>query len=357
MKYIVMECHEAYAVLMDEESSFVHAANMHYKVGQTVTDPVIMGSERVQSGRKNIVMTRIAAAAACAVLVGAGGVHYYAQNYKPHSTIMISSDAEISMTVNKRGKVISLKSNNKKGKEILIDYNGKGKDKATVANELLELEMSKGMISNGDTVELYISTQDSSDYNKYRDELEKSLSELDIKVNVQDKEAVPKPAKEKDAAPEPPKPAVPDPKAVDTVRPDPEANIKKPDPVDPESAIQTPPKPDESPAEDKPVPPPSPSTPESDINREEKHDAIEKNKKTAQDAEVPAPPAPDKNGEADPPHPDPKQEPADKAGSEEKPPVPPEGNSDNVGKPVPPPAPAPARHEAPPPTPITAPEV
>jgi len=33
MKYIVMECHEGYAVLMDEESRFVNAANMHYEVG------------------------------------------------------------------------------------------------------------------------------------------------------------------------------------------------------------------------------------------------------------------------------------------------------------------------------------
>ena len=29
MKYIVMECHEAYAILMDEESRFFHAANLH----------------------------------------------------------------------------------------------------------------------------------------------------------------------------------------------------------------------------------------------------------------------------------------------------------------------------------------
>ena len=42
MKYIVMECHEAYAILMDEESRFFHAANLHYSVGQTVSAPILM---------------------------------------------------------------------------------------------------------------------------------------------------------------------------------------------------------------------------------------------------------------------------------------------------------------------------
>ena len=30
---------------MDEESRFVNAANMHYEVGQSVTDPIIMNNE------------------------------------------------------------------------------------------------------------------------------------------------------------------------------------------------------------------------------------------------------------------------------------------------------------------------
>ncbi len=46
MKYIVMECHFSYAVLLDEEGKFVKAANRNYRVGQTVTDPVIVGDYR-----------------------------------------------------------------------------------------------------------------------------------------------------------------------------------------------------------------------------------------------------------------------------------------------------------------------
>ena len=42
MKYIVMECHYSYAVLLDRNGRFVKAANLGYKVGQTVEDPVLI---------------------------------------------------------------------------------------------------------------------------------------------------------------------------------------------------------------------------------------------------------------------------------------------------------------------------
>lgn len=42
MKYLVMECHNSYAILLDETGQFVKAANRHYSVGQTVTAPVLM---------------------------------------------------------------------------------------------------------------------------------------------------------------------------------------------------------------------------------------------------------------------------------------------------------------------------
>ena len=40
MKYLVMETHPAYAVVLDERGRFLKAANLHYQVGQTVQDVV-----------------------------------------------------------------------------------------------------------------------------------------------------------------------------------------------------------------------------------------------------------------------------------------------------------------------------
>ena len=169
------------------------------------------------------------------------------------------------MILNKKGEVISLESSSQKGKELLKEYKGKSKDSSTVANELLELEISKGIISNGDTVELFISTDDPSDYNKYSDELKKNLSELDIKVNVKEKSAAIPAIKETPPVPAPPAeapaPDVSKPKAADQLTPDPKADVKKPAAADPKSDAVSPPAPKETPAEDKPVPPPPPSHP------------------------------------------------------------------------------------------------
>ena len=42
MKYLVMECHPGYVVLLDEEGRFVKAANFSYEVGQRIDDPILM---------------------------------------------------------------------------------------------------------------------------------------------------------------------------------------------------------------------------------------------------------------------------------------------------------------------------
>ena len=42
MKYMVMECHLTYAVVLSEDGRFLKAANLHYEPGQVVTDLVEM---------------------------------------------------------------------------------------------------------------------------------------------------------------------------------------------------------------------------------------------------------------------------------------------------------------------------
>ncbi len=193
MKYIVMECHEGYAVLMDEASRFVHAANLHYQVGQTVCDPMLLSRKTKASSKPAFILTRIAAAAACLAIVSGVGYGYYAKNIKTYSTVLLSSEADIRMGLNKKGEVIYLKSVNDRGEEILKNYNGKGKDKITVANEILEIEMSKGLISSGDTVDLYISAENSDDYVSIKDDFENSISSgLNLKIKVLEPQTPPK---------------------------------------------------------------------------------------------------------------------------------------------------------------------
>ena len=87
MSYMVMECHRAYAIVLDSEGRFLKVANLGYSVGQK-TDFVIesgadenlddTGAEagKPGSGRKNRALTFALAAAACLCLVVGAAIGY-----------------------------------------------------------------------------------------------------------------------------------------------------------------------------------------------------------------------------------------------------------------------------------------
>lgn len=193
MKYIVMECHDAYAVLMDEASCFVKAANLHYTVGQTVTEPVLMEESSKKAASPVIIMRRVGALAACAALVAAGGYQYYAKNLKASSVVTIETETKFSMGINSKGEVVYLTSEGDSGADILEDFDAKGKDQLTVANELLERELSKGYLAGGDSVEVVIDTKDTTEYDVLKNDLEKGIAELHLNANVVSKGEPPKP--------------------------------------------------------------------------------------------------------------------------------------------------------------------
>ncbi|WP_028518995.1 anti-sigma-I factor RsgI family protein [Ruminococcus flavefaciens] len=301
MKYIVMECHEGYAVLMDEESRFVNAANMHYEIGQSVTDPIIMNEEHT-ARRISFTAGKFIAAAACLVIFASAGSIYYSRNLKPHSTVLISSDANIRMEVNKKGKVLHIITDSEMGKDILKDYDGKGKDKLTVANEIIELEKEKGYISDGDTIDVYISSDNSDDYRSIKSDLENGIT--DMKVEVHGIDSLKKNTKPTEAVkkPDPPKPEtekkpdIKDTDKIDTPEKSAQTAVTPPAPADPPAppAVQ-PPKTDNS-KSDTPAPPaPEPEPPK----------APDAGKNEAPKPETPAEPAkPALPNESELPHPE-----------------------------------------------------
>lgn len=305
MKYLVMECHDAYAVLMDENARCVHAANLHYTVGQTVTDPVLMQDDVPQSNhqiRRKILM-RCAAAAACLLIAGGAGFGYYLRNLKTRSTIMMSSDLKIMIELNSRGNVVCIKSDQPDVQAMLDQYDARYKSKLDVVRDLIELEKEQGILTEGDTVDLYLTTDDHSNYSAYKSELEQDNSAQDVTINVQPIEQL-SDEKEPPAPPAPPEPAG---------KNDPPAPKDPPHPA--EDAHPAPPEPKEPPKDDpagkhEPKDPPAdgPAKPEPK-DPPHPHDP-------AADPAPPAPPAPadpeaDKQGPAPHEHPE--------AGADDKP--------------------------------------
>jgi len=277
MKYMVMECHEGYAVLMDENSRFVQAANLRYKIGQTVTDPVLMNAEESNRGRISMHISKFVAAAACLTIAVSAGALYYSSNYKAHSTVLISSEANVRMELNKKGKVLNISAENADSDEIIKNYDGKGKDMLDAANDIIDIEKDKGYIENGDTVDFYIKAETPSEYNSYKSDLITGIP--DVKVKVQELDG------KKPHEINPPEP----PKA------DPEKDNKKPEPPKPADK-NTPPKPDDKAEPPRPADsaPPAPASPPASNNN------------AAQQVKQPeAPPAPPASPDAPvPPKPD-----------------------------------------------------
>ena len=275
MKYIVMECHKGYAVLMDEDSVFVTAANLGYEVGQTVTEPVLMeNSSTTEVRRKNRIVMSLAAAAACLVVMCGAGYHYYSVNYKTHSTVIISSNAGVKMYLNKKDKVIKLESVSPEGEAILSDYSGKGKDKSDAINEIIEIGKSKGYLNDGDTVSVYIPDSDS-----LRKEIEDELAGQSLKADVQSIDDYS--GAEKKTEPHPETPAEPPlpPAGENGVKPEPPAPEIEPTAPTAQIPPEAPSAPDKlhepptPPAEDgvvKPEPPTAPETPTAPVRPEDK---------------------------------------------------------------------------------------
>ena len=157
MKYLVMETHPAYAVVLDEDGRFLKAANLRYQVGDTVQDIV-----ELRTPQKKVVpawkpLSGLAAAAACLCLVFFG---WYQPNYTAYGTLRIQINPDVEMTVSRTDRVLDLEGLNAAGEDLIEEYDYQGKDRETAANELVERAIDMGYLSDGETVSITVSSTD-----------------------------------------------------------------------------------------------------------------------------------------------------------------------------------------------------
>ena len=173
MKYLVMETHPAYAVVLDEDGRFLKAANLRYQVGDTVQDIV-----ELRMPQKKVVpawkpLSGLAAAAACLCLVFFGG---YQPNYTAYGTQRIQINPDVEMTISKTEKVLDLEGLNEDGRNLVSDYEYQGKDREQASEELIQLAMEMGYLTEGGTVAF---TLDSEDSGWLQAEEEKTLEQME----------------------------------------------------------------------------------------------------------------------------------------------------------------------------------
>ena len=170
MSYLVIEAHPSYTVLLDEEGRFFKAANLRYEVGQTVYDPVLMkDSPEKQRHPVRWISSGVAAIAACFLLFF--GLSYYQSYMQTYSSIYLTINPQVQIDLNRQGIVVGLTGTNPDGRQLLEGYDGKGKDKATVADELVDRAIEMGFLSEGGWISFSIDVPDDDLFQEYRMEL------------------------------------------------------------------------------------------------------------------------------------------------------------------------------------------
>lgn len=160
MKYLVLEVHPAYAVVLDEEGRFLKAANRCCQVGDTLEEIVEL---RYPDARRPIYWRRAAGAAAglaacfCLAFVG-----YYQPNFTPYGTLRIQINPDVEMTLSRTERVLELTGLNADGQALLEGYDHRGKSRQQAADELLDRAVEMGFLSRGDVVCVTVDSADAA---------------------------------------------------------------------------------------------------------------------------------------------------------------------------------------------------
>ncbi len=176
MSYMVIECRRSYAILLDEEGRFLKAANLHYQVGQTVSDPVLM-REPQAAASPALAWVKRGAAAAAACLLLLLGISVYSFYFSSYSSIYLAINPEVRMDLNRQGSVVNLTGTNADGERLLEGYDGRGKDKVTVADELIDRAIAMGFLSEGGQVSFRIDAPDQALFQEYGIQLRTEVSQ------------------------------------------------------------------------------------------------------------------------------------------------------------------------------------
>ena len=172
MKYMVMECHPGYAVVMDNAGRFLKVANLHYEVGQTVTSVLEMKNADASSDAKIIHLRKmwisIASIAACLCLVVLGGWRFL---MSPYGSVRMQINPDVLITVNRLDYVIGLDGLNDDGDDLIEDYSYQWKKVDLVSDELADRAVEMGYLKEDGTIRITVESK----HEKWKTETEKRI--------------------------------------------------------------------------------------------------------------------------------------------------------------------------------------
>ncbi len=170
MVYLVMECHPAYAVLVDEEGRFVKAANRRYEVGQRVTAPLLMEKPRKKLALTVTTIRRaVLALAACLLIVL--GVARFAATPSPYMSVTMTINPTVRIDLDRDGTVVDVVGLNADGKALLETYTVQHMSVEVVTGTLIERAITMGYLHDNGTVTFDVRCEDPQKKASYEQKL------------------------------------------------------------------------------------------------------------------------------------------------------------------------------------------
>ena len=150
MKYMVMECHPGFAVVLDENGTFSKVANQNFTVGQTITEIIPMNEpiNNTSKNTKNWVRMAISFAACFIFIVSA----ILSTTTRAYASVYMSINPAVQIDVDKNDMVINVLGNNIDGNNLIQNYNYKDKNLDTVMSELVNKAIDMNYLKEGSKV-------------------------------------------------------------------------------------------------------------------------------------------------------------------------------------------------------------
>lgn len=155
MKYMVLECHPGYAVVLDEEGAFLKVANRRYEVGQLVADVEPM--EAPAGKRRKPWISALAAAAACLALVLGLTLPGMGQ---PYASVYVKINPEVRIDVDRKDNVVGLEGVNQDGVDLIQGYSYQNKDLELVTDELVDRAIDMGYLQTDGQITISLDSRD-----------------------------------------------------------------------------------------------------------------------------------------------------------------------------------------------------
>lgn len=178
MKYLVMENHEGYSVVMDETGLFHRVANLGYEIGDTVTEPIFM---KTPERKKNTNWKKISTIAAIFVCMLLASVPFISDNTESDVVVYMSINPEIHLELNEDGKINKLVADNDDGKVLLEGYKYRGKNAASVLIELIDRAENLKYLTAGGNIRITVESNTQSKAKTVEVDLSEALKENYVK--------------------------------------------------------------------------------------------------------------------------------------------------------------------------------